>query len=522
MTEDAEGIDNSRLDILLRQASTYTTFLAEKLQAYQEQHGKHSAEDLHQSSNDTIKPLFTGGFLMSHQIEAVDWLAGLWENGLNGILADEMGLGKTITCIAWLCRMRERGVTSGCFLVICPLGVVRNWMAEIEKFAPGLQAYMYHGLREERRKELGQMVAVKKHLDVVVTSYETVLADAAFLTRHLPPLKYVMIDEAHRLKNIKSILRRVLQSRLLSSSTMANKLLLTGTPLQNNIRELWSLLNFVLPAVFDDLDAFEAWFYFEAPNRKTDKVDEAEEEGQESKPIDDTKAVDKLHALLKPFVLRRMKADVLHDQLPPKREFLVLCPMLQTQQKLYDFIIDGGKAKQSEERILTGKRARKHEFSEEEHEIHHPDMCDLSSRHIPLANTIMQLRKACNDVRLFDKDVDNANSKNTSGKMVVLMQLIQHLLQNKNGQIQKHQHKVIVFSQMARMLDLIEDDLSDALGVEVLRIDGQVSGPERHEIVKHIKHPFDTLAFFHVFRSKGLMKGHQCLSCFWPAHGQVV
>ncbi|XP_017352867.1 lymphoid-specific helicase [Cebus imitator] len=198
---------------------------------------------------------FTGGVMRWYQVEGMEWLRMLWENGINGILADEMGLGKTVQCIATIALMIQRGVP-GPFLVCGPLSTLPNWMAEFKRFTPDIPTMLYHGTQEERQKLVRNIHKRQGTLQihpVVVTSFEIAMRDRNALQHCY--WKYLIVDEGHRIKNMKCRLIRELKR-----FNADNKLLLTGTPLQNNLSELWSLLNFLLPDVFDDLKSFESWF----------------------------------------------------------------------------------------------------------------------------------------------------------------------------------------------------------------------------------------------------------------------
>lgn len=266
--DESSSARMKRLAELLEKTSAYTSFLADKMRQHEVVHQPqppllHSPSKAPPASKDrgTVleqPALITGGTLKSYQLEGVEWLATLYENGLNGILADEMGLGKTVQCIAFIAFLVERKV-SGPFLIVAPLSTIANWQAEFERyasfsiengrFAPKLQPpLLYHGTKQDR-------ISLNKSLQktpIVITSYEMVMADAC-LFRSLS-WKFIIVDEGHRLKNLNCKLIRVLKG--LAS---ANRLLLTGTPLQNRLEELWSLMNFLLPDIFDDLDSFQRW-----------------------------------------------------------------------------------------------------------------------------------------------------------------------------------------------------------------------------------------------------------------------
>jgi ATP-dependent DNA helicase len=200
--------------------------------------------------------LVTGGVLRDYQLAGVEWLISLWENGLNGILADEMGLGKTLQTIGFIAHLKSMQV-AGPYLIVTPLSTLANWVNEFKRFAPSINVLLYHGSKEERQHMINRKMPKKKETNadfpVIVTSYEIVMNDRKFLQRY--HWKYIVVDEGHRLKNMNCRLIKELKTY-----SSANRLLLTGTPLQNNLAELWSLLNFLLPDIFDDLDMFQSWF----------------------------------------------------------------------------------------------------------------------------------------------------------------------------------------------------------------------------------------------------------------------
>lgn len=303
--------------------------------------------------------ILTGATLRPYQLAGMHWLATLYENGLNGILADEMGLGKTLQTIAFLCYLRERGVW-GPFLIVCPLSTVANWVNEFERFCPSVPVVLYHGTKLEREEMrasrlspplddpkvwLGKAVGRSKRpgskdarnehcgkaqntkdtFPVVITSYEIVMNDCQYLRQYA--WSYIVVDESHRLKNLECKLVQELKSY-----QSANRLLLTGTPLHNNLKELWSLLNFILPEIFDDYSSFEQWFDLSSVTAATDSA--AALSTAQAQHI-----VTSLHAILKPFLLRRVKSEV-ETNLPKKKEYLLTAPLTAQQKDLYDAVVN--------------------------------------------------------------------------------------------------------------------------------------------------------------------------------------
>lgn len=267
--------------------------------------------------------LLTGGTLKDYQLDGLRWLITLYENGLNGILADEMGLGKTVQCVAFLSHLIENNIT-GPFLVVVPLTTRSNWANEFEKFAPKVKVGIYAGLKDERKQlNLRQWGRDK---NVILCSYEMVIRDLAKFADIR--WKYMIVDEGHRLKNRESALIRCL--KLLPT---ANRLIITGTPLQNNLNELWSLLNFILPEIFSDLNLFQQWFNFEELTNFENDEEDAETKRLIKIEIQEN-LIKNLHTILKPFLLRRIKREVIKD-LPPKKEYIIHIPLSPVQEKLY-------------------------------------------------------------------------------------------------------------------------------------------------------------------------------------------
>uniref|UniRef100_K1RZF1 Lymphoid-specific helicase n=1 Tax=Magallana gigas TaxID=29159 RepID=K1RZF1_MAGGI len=280
--------------------------------------------------NDEHPVLFTGGSLRQYQKEGYKWLRTSYENGVNGILADEMGLGKTVQCIAMLAHLIYQGVT-GPFLVVAPLSTLPNWYSEFRRFTPKVPVILYHGTPDERtrlRIQIRKTTPIREGVNVqpvVITSYEITMRDRTSLQSH--DWKILIVDEGHRIKNTHCRLIREL--RMYGNT---HRLLLTGTPLQNNLAELWSLLNFLLPEIFDDLGSFEMWFDVERLSLENAEEKIVKEEQQKN-------ILSMLHQILTPFMLRRLKQDV-ELKLPPKKELLVYAPMSSLQQEYYTSTVD--------------------------------------------------------------------------------------------------------------------------------------------------------------------------------------
>lgn len=245
--------------------------------------------------------------LKDYQMVGLNWLISLYELGINGILADQMGLGKTIQTIAFLAFLKEKKKVAGPHLIVGPNTTIGNWYNEIRKWLPSARVVKLYA-RKEYREETFANELIKGKFDICVASYEAINLCIAQLKKF--EWYYLIVDEAHRLKNELSHL-----SQNLRKFPTNLKLLITGTPLQNNLHELWSLLNFLLPDLFESSELFDDWF----EGSKNDKDGQATVEEQEAKNLE---IINSLHRILKPFILRRTKDDMIKT-LPPKKEIQV-------------------------------------------------------------------------------------------------------------------------------------------------------------------------------------------------------
>ncbi|KAF3939812.1 hypothetical protein ABW19_dt0202639 [Dactylella cylindrospora] len=307
------------------------------------------------------------GSLREYQHHGLDWLANLYENGTNGILADEMGLGKTIQTIALISHLATARGVWGPHLVVVPTSVILNWEMEFKKWAPGFRIMTYYGSREERQEKRKGWMNYDAW-DVCITSYQLVVQDSQPFKRRA--WHYLILDEAHNIKNFRSQ-----RWQTLLNFKAHSRLLLTGTPLQNNLIELWSLLYFLMPsggsmsaampAGFTNLKEFQDWFA-----RPVDQLIEGGREGMDEESRDSIK---KLHTILRPFLLRRLKKDV-EKQMPEKYEHIVWCRLSKRQRFLYDDFMSRA---QTRETLTTGN-------------------------YLSIINCLMQLRKVCNHPDLFE------------------------------------------------------------------------------------------------------------------------
>ena len=444
-----------RLEDLLGKAEAYSRFLADRHKESLKQRASGS-----QGENFLFEqpPTMTGGQenlrLREYQRLGASWLEGLVFNGLHGILADEMGLGKTIQVIAVIAHLKMQGMV-GPFLIVAPLSTLKNWQREFARWCPGaINTLLYHGTKDEREELRQTRLGLSKSRNnsshrvtsgkilpdfpVVITSYDIMMRDSAHLRNF--EWAYLVVDEGHRLKNKDCRLMKELKSL-----NTKQRLLLTGTPLQNNLTELWSLLNFLMPDAFDDLQFFQAWFGW-------DSREEDEMSAKITKGAKDDDIVSKLHRILAPFMMRRLKSDVA-TELPLKKEIVVYVGMTPAQSDLYNRIVTdmaglskilGDVAKSQGKRTTKG-----------------------------LMNRLMQLRKCCNHPYLFaDSDDTDETLVQMSGKLVLMDKLMAHFY--KTG------HKVLIFSQFTTMLDIIQDYFwLRGWANRVCRIDGSVKMTER-------------------------------------------
>lgn len=291
--------------------------------------------------------------LREYQHIGLDWLVTMYEKRLNGILADEMGLGKTIMTISLLAHLAcEKGIW-GPHLIVVPTSVMLNWETEFLKWCPAFKILTYFGSAKERKlKRQGWLKPNSFH--VCITTYRLVIQDSKVFKRK--KWKYLILDEAHLIKNWKSQ-----RWQTLLNFNSKRRILLTGTPLQNDLMELWSLMHFLMPHIFQSHQEFKDWFC----NPISGMV-----EGQEKV---NKEVVDRLHNVLRPFILRRLKRDV-EKQLPMKHEHVIYCRLSRRQRNLYeDFIAS------SETQATLA-----------------------SANFFGMISVIMQLRKVCNHPDLFE------------------------------------------------------------------------------------------------------------------------
>lgn len=393
-------------------------------------------------------PAFIHGELRDYQIAGLNWLVSLHENGISGILADEMGLGKTLQTISFLGYLRYICDIHGPHLIAVPKSTLDNWKREFAKWTPDIDVLVLQGDKETRQQLINERL-LPEEFDVCITSYEMILREKSHLKKFA--WEYIIIDEAHRIKNEESSLSQII--RLFNSR---NRLLITGTPLQNNLHELWALLNFLLPDVFGDSEAFDQWF-----------------SSQES---DQDTVVQQLHRVLRPFLLRRVKSDV-EKSLLPKKELNLYVPMSEMQVKWYQKILE------KDIDAVNGAAGKR----------------ESKTR---LLNIVMQLRKCCNHPYLFEGAepgppyTTDEHLVYNSGKMSILDKLLKRMKADGS--------RVLIFSQMSRVLDILED-YCVFREYNYCRIDGTTAHEDRIAAIDEYNKPdSDKFIFLLTTRAGGL------------------
>ena len=411
-----------------------------KVDYYEVAH-KNKEEVKAQSSN------LVGGTLKEYQLKGLEWMISLYNNNLNGILADEMGLGKTIQTISLITYLIEKKRQPGPFLVIVPLSTLTNWNNEFDKWAPSVQKIVYKGPPNQRKTHQNQI----RHgaFQVLLTTYEFIIKDRPVLSK----IKWLhmIVDEGHRMKNAGS----KLSVTITQYYTTRFRLILTDTPLQNNLPELWALLNFVLPTIFKSVKSFDEWF--NTPFANTGGQDKMELTEEESLLV-----IRRLHKVLRPFLLRRLKKDVEKD-LPDKQERVIKCNFSALQAKLYKQLVNHNRLMVSDGKGgKTGMRG--------------------------LSNMLMQLRKLCNHPFVFEEVEEQINPGKINNDLLWRTAGKFELLDRVLPKFQRTGHRVLMFFQMTQIMNIMEDFLR-LRGITYLRLDGSTKADDRSELLKQYNAP---------------------------------
>ncbi len=354
--------------------------------------------------------------LRPYQAEGVHWLERLRLMYLNGILADDMGLGKTVQAITAITQnqLKNKGAHS---LIVCPTSLLYNWKEEIHKFNPKLKTIVIDGIPNQRKKLLQKMT----DYDVIITSYTLLQKDIEVYNQ--VPFSYAVLDEAQHIKN-----RGTRNAKSVKMIQAAHRLILTGTPIENSLDELWSLMDFLMPGFLSSYDRFlEKYIRVQGPLQAQN--------------------IEYLRKKVSPFILRRMKSDVLQD-LPPVSEIVYHCQLSDVQMELYKSYA----ASARDELVKLVER----------------DGFDKVQIHV-LA-TLTRLKQICCHPAIFAKEKATPGD---SSKYEMLLELLQTLVESK--------HKTVIFSQYTRMLQIMREDFEQR-GISFSYLDG--SSKSRLEIVK--------------------------------------
>lgn len=348
--------------------------------------------------------------LRPYQKQGVAWLQFLRENGFGGILADEMGLGKTLQTLAFLRVVREKEPGAAPMLIVCPTSLVFNWLAEAKKFTPELKVLALHG--PERHAAFAQI----NESDIVITSYALARRDADRYREF--EFDTVVLDEAQHIKN-----RQTQNAQAVKAVKSKHRLVLTGTPLENSVLDLWSIFDFLMPGYLGTAKDFRE--RYELPIAKAR----------------DASAQQRLARRLRPFLLRRLKKDVAAD-LPARIEQVSFAELTPEQRGVYQQVIEA-----SRKEVLEAVGAQ-----------------GLAKSRIVVLTALLRLRQVCCDLRLLN--LDNIDPATASGKLEMFAELLEEAIDGG--------HRVLVFSQFVKMLALLKEKLA-AEGMEFCYLDGSTT-----------------------------------------------
>lgn len=449
-----------------------------------------------------VQPKLLKAELHAHQIQGISWMIHMFKHGMPMILGDQMGLGKTIQTIGFLAYLKEEMNRQGPHLIVVPLSVLSNWISEIERFCPSFRAVRFHGPKNERTRIKNEELKELAEFDIVVTTFEMLVSEATFFKRRFM-WTTIIVDEGHRLKNEKSQL-----SEKLRSVPALSKCILTGTPLQNNLRELWALLHFLAPEIFTSATVDKFCDGFDLVRGLIDNL-----------------LLRRARKLLAVFMLRRVK-DQVDIVLPSRRELTVVVPLTKRQIELYKQLLCGldsntieivmresenketdagaGGGAEEDDGAANGtidKRKKKKSGSSDSLSSmtahHQPQQVDLDWRR--LMNLLLQLRKICNhiylmpDVAPFPYTIDEQIVEG-SGKLLMLDRMLPKL--REDG------HRVLLFSQFTSMLDLLED-YCELREYPFVRLDGDTNRVQRRLDVRRFNAPNSPLFIFLISTRAG-------------------
>ncbi|KAI8613854.1 P-loop containing nucleoside triphosphate hydrolase protein, partial [Chytriomyces sp. MP71] len=461
-----EGLDGDKVYKLKVDAEMYPSFV----EAFDEYKKRNMIGSIGEEKPCTRDPNFyefesqpdyiVGGSLKDYQIDGLNWLVYQWFNTQGCILADEMGLGKTLQIVSFLSTLYT-GNNYFPFLILAPSITIGHWLDEFHKWAPNMVVVHYTGSKTDRQmireyeifRPKSSSSTLRYRFHVLLSSYESMMQESQLFKEI--PFAVLVCDEGHRLKNDESRTFR----QLMNNITVQHKVVLSGTPLQNNMREMFNLLNFLVRIVLLARNCFDC-FSFQDPEQYSDPKDLASKFGIENIKSDDT-IIPKIHKFLRPLFLRRTKKEVL-TFLPPKAEILVPCPLTPVQRELYKAVL----AKNFDLLRSIGVQSGQTE-----------------TKAVPLKNILMELRKICNHPYLGSSNLEPPDTSaadlhklmvDASGKFSLLQPMLRKL--HTRG------HRVLIFSQFKIVLDIVEDFLNGE-NYEYLRIDGETPTSQRHSMI---------------------------------------
>ena len=437
LDEDVEIAHLRRTNFLLRHWSKVEPFLGKESEVVKgrlikRMGGWEQASQVAYPHDFSKTPSMINGEMRPYQLEGLEWMVRKFEEGANGIMGDEMGLGKTLQTIAFLAYIQQMNPAFGPFLILCPLSVMPSWENEFKRWCPTLSTFTFHGNQNDRlemKAQLSQPGTPAADANVLLMTYETLVRDSYWFSERIY-FRVIVLDEAQRIKNEASQVGQAV--RAIQS---AYRLLLTGTPLQNNLRELWALMNFLYPEVFtkDLKNVFGQAFQL------------AHDGG--AGVIKDEDKMSAAHSLLSETMLRRLKVNVLKGLIPPKTEIVVKCDLSPVQRWHYRNLL-----KMNIGLVNDAK-------GENEGQV----------RYVSTTALLMQLWKCCLHPFLFEgvqkmsqdmvsgqwKRVVDENLIYSSGKLCILDKLLKDIYKSKRAK--KGGSKVIIFSQYTSMLNILEE-----------------------------------------------------------------
>jgi len=367
-----------------------------------------------------ILPALFTGTLRPYQNAGIAWLSRLTKSGMGACLADDMGLGKTVQVIAYLTLQKDEGRTQKSTLLVCPMSIIGNWMRELQRFAPSLRVYVHHGAD---RSSGNQFDREREQSDLVITSYQTVQRDEDLLSSH--SWDCVVLDEAQNIKN-----HTTKQARAVRKLPAESRIVLTGTPVENRLAELWSIMDFLNPGYLGTAAAFQKQF---------------------ATPIErqhDTTRALALKKIIRPFLLRRVKTDrqIISD-LPEKMIVKEFCPLTKEQVSLYEAAVQDMLEKLSPLKGVARRGA--------------------------VLITLMRLKQICNHPSLFLNDGSSLATR--SGKLERLCEVLEEVLEN--------DERALIFTQFASFGEILKPYLETVFSTEVLFLHGKTKREDRDGMV---------------------------------------